>query len=86
MYDLTDTEDPKARQAWIDALRALTPDQRLRLVFELIDFIHNAAVAQIRKEYPGIEEQDLLRELVTRRYGRELAERVYPRAISASSS
>ena len=43
--------------------------------------MHHAAVRQIQKQYPGISELDMLRELATRRYGRELAERVYPRTV-----
>ena len=83
LYELADTEDPKARQAWLEALRALTPERRLTLVLEMIGFMHHAAVGQIRLEHPGIGERDLLRELATRRYGRELAERAYPRTMTA---
>ena len=72
---------PRAREVWLEALRKLTPGEKLRLVFERIDFMHHAAVRQIQKQYPGISELDMLRELATRRYGRELAERVYPRTV-----
>ena len=71
--------DPRARKVWLEALRKLTPSEKLRLVFEMNDFMHNAAVRQIQRQQPGISELDTLRELASRRYGSELAERVYPR-------
>lgn len=77
-YELADT-DPQAMKAWIEALRKLTPSDKVRLVFEMIECAHELAVRQIREQYPGISERDMLRELCTRRYGSELAERAYPR-------
>ena len=73
---------PRAMEVWLEALRKLTPGEKLQLVFEMIDFMHHAAVRQIQKQYPGIRELDMLRELATRRYGSELAERAYPRATT----
>ncbi len=37
------------------------------------------AMKEIEREHPGISEYDALRELAARKYGRELAERAYPR-------
>lgn len=65
-------------QVWLEALRRLTPRDKLRLVLEMIEFTHQLAVRQIRDEYPGITESDMLRALATPKYGRELAERAYP--------
>jgi hypothetical protein len=76
-YQLADT-DPEAMEVWLGALRRLTPGEKMRLVLEMIEFGHQLAVRQIREERPGISEHDMLRELATRRYGRELAERAYP--------
>ena len=74
--------DPRIREVWLEALRKITPGDKLRLVFEMNEFMHNAVIAQIRKQHPGISEWDMLRELARRRYGSELAERVYPRCGS----
>ena len=82
-YELADTH-PRAMEVWLEALRALTPGEKLRLVFELNGFMHNAAVRQIRNQYPGIADYDMLRELASRRYGQELAERAYPRPQAAT--
>jgi hypothetical protein len=77
-YQVADT-DPQAIEVWLDALRRLTPGEKMRLVLEMIEFTHQLALRQIREECLGISERDMLRELATRRYGRELAERAYPR-------
>ena len=74
--------DPQAMQVWLDALRRLTPGEKMRLVLEMIEFTHQLALLQIREQHPGISERDMLRELAARRYGRELAERAYPREPS----
>lgn len=77
-YKVDDT-DPQAMQVWLEALRRLTPGEKMRLVLEMIEFTHQLALRQIREQHPGISERDMLRELATRRYGRDLAERAYPR-------
>ena len=81
-FQLADT-DPRVMDVWVEYLRKLTPGDKFQLVMELNESMHLSAVMQIRKERPGISETDLLRELATRRYGRELAEKVYPRAQAA---
>ena len=83
-YQVADT-DPQAMEVWLDALRRLTPGEKLRLVLEMIEFTHQLALRQIRAEHPGIGERDMLRELAARRYGRELAERAYPRDATSTS-
>lgn len=82
LYELADT-DPTARRVWIEALRRLTPGEKIGLVFDMITFMHDVASRQIRREHPEYSEHDVLRELVARRYGRELAVRAYPRAGGA---
>ncbi len=77
-YQLADT-DPHEMAVWIDAVRRLTASDKVRLVFEMIEFTHLLAIRQIKEQYPGISERDMLRELAARRYGTELAEEVYPR-------
>jgi hypothetical protein len=82
-YELSDT-DPRAMEVWLEALRRLTPGEKLKLVFEMMDFMHQAAIRQIQKEHPGIAERDMLRMIAARRYGQELADRVYPRTAATA--
>lgn len=70
---------PEAMQVWIEALRRLPPGRKVELVFEQVEFIASLAMKSIERENPGISEYDALRELAARRYGRELAEKAYPR-------
>lgn len=76
-FELADTS-PEMMEVWISLLRQLTPDQKISFVFEQIEFMGSLTLSDIRKKNPGISESAALRELATRRYGRELAERVYP--------
>ena len=57
----------------------LTSSAKLRFIFEMIELNHHIAVIEIREQYPGIIERDMLRELATRRYGGDLANQVYSR-------
>ena len=77
-YELADT-DPKVMEAWIEMLRALPPGKKIEMVFGMIDFMHQTALRQIRKQYPEYSERDVLHELASRRYGSAIAQQVYPR-------
>lgn len=83
-YQLSDT-DPAAMEAQLAALRKLTPGDKFALVLGMIEMLHDATARQIRAEHPEFDERDVLREIATRRYGRELAERAYPIAKGAGS-
>ena len=70
---------PEAMKVWVEALRRLPPGRKTALVFEMVDFMTALALGDIRRSQPGISEYDALRELAARRYGRELAEKAYPK-------
>ncbi|MFN7937027.1 MAG: hypothetical protein U0R19_27135 [Bryobacteraceae bacterium] len=71
---------PEAMEVWVEALRRLPPGRKIEFVFEQIDFMAARAMGEIERSNPGISEYDALRELAARRYGRELAEKAYPRS------
>lgn len=77
-YQLADT-DPKVMDAWIEALRALSPGKKIEMVFGMIDGMFQTSIQQIRREHPEFAEKDVLREIARRRYGSDLADLVYPR-------
>ena len=81
-FELADT-DPKVMKAWIEALRALSPGKKIQMVFGMIDFMHQTALRQIRKQHPEHSEREVLHELAVRRYGREVADRVFPKVMTA---
>ncbi len=41
------------------ALRRLTPERRLQLMFELCDFVHHAIIAYEYQRAPGMSDEDL---------------------------
>lgn len=81
-YELADT-DPAVMEVWLEALRKLTPGEKLGLVFGMMEFMHDLAARQIRAEHPEWTEWDVLREIAARKYGRELADQAYPFARGA---
>lgn len=83
-YQLGDT-DSAAIEAWLAALRKLSPGDKFALVLGMIEMLHDATARQIRAEHPEFDERDVLREIAVRRYGRELAERAYPVTKGAGS-
>ncbi|MFN7924183.1 MAG: hypothetical protein U0Q16_29040 [Bryobacteraceae bacterium] len=80
--ELADT-DPVVTKVWLEALRKLTPGEKLGLVFGMMDFLHDVTARQIRAEHPEFSERDVLREIATRKYGSDLADRAYPRVKAA---
>jgi hypothetical protein len=62
----------------IDWCRSMTGAQRGELVFWMNECSRTLAVAGIRRRHPDYDEKDVTKALVVRRYGRELAEAVWP--------
>lgn len=61
--------DPKLtpnRQQYIDALRAMTPQQRLAQAFELSDLTRRLLVTGLRQRHPDLSD-DEVRQLATQR-------------------
>jgi hypothetical protein len=76
--------DPAAMEAWLAALRKLTPGEKFALVIEMMEMQQDASARQIRAEHPEFSQRDVLPEIAARCYGRELAERAYPMAKGAT--
>jgi len=49
----------KCRRVYIEALRRMTPEQRLNKAFELSEFTKQLSVCGFRKRYPGLPELEL---------------------------
>ena len=71
--------DTDLDKVWVDVLRQIPPGRKTTLVFEMVEYVGPVMMDEIRRENPGINEYDALRELAAWRYGRELAENAYPR-------
>ena len=50
-------------QKQIELLRRLKPSNRLKIAFELYDFARSRIAAEIRRNYPGITQEQLLDKL-----------------------
>lgn len=54
--------DPKPRpnhEAYLEALRRMTPGERMMKVFELNDFVREMFMAGLRHSYPNATEEEL---------------------------
>lgn len=67
---------PEARRFYYARLAALTPAERLAILFAQNRLVREIAEASIRRAHPGIEAGELRVRLAVRMYGRETVERV----------
>lgn len=75
---LRDTS-PEAEALYYRRLREMTPAERLQIGANLWEAGHALVEAQVRKQFPDADEQEILFQLCVRRYGREIACKAYGR-------
>jgi hypothetical protein len=73
---ITDT-DPKAEEARLRALRAMSPERRLSLAMGWSKSVREMTRSGLRQQFPQMNERDILRLLAGRWLGEELATKVY---------
>jgi hypothetical protein len=61
-----------------EAVRRMTPEQRLRVVDELNASVETMAVAGIRVTHPAASDREIFLRLAIRKLGYDLARQVYP--------
>jgi hypothetical protein len=66
---------PAQQDEYFARLRALTPEERLRIVSRLNRGVRRMALAGMKLRHPEASEQELRVRLVVRLYGREFAQR-----------
>lgn len=70
---------PEAHQAQFRAYRRLTPDARVAMAVELSESVRLIAIEGIRNRHPQYSDDEVSRALLALLYGRDLAQRVWPR-------
>lgn len=73
-----DDTHPRARAVQIDALRRLSPEQRLQMVHELTEMTTWGSREAVRRAMPSAREQEVLLRWIEVVYGQELARAVAP--------
>lgn len=71
-------EDPEIVRMQRDALRRMTPEQKMRLVRDLNRAADAMAEAGIRDRYPAASDREVFLRLAVRKLGYRLASAVYP--------
>ena len=75
---LSDTS-PAAREVYFRRLAEMTPSERLAAAVSLWEAGDSVQRAGIRLMYPDADEAEILFHLAVRRYGEEIARKVYGR-------
>jgi hypothetical protein len=68
----------EAFQVQCDIFSRLSPTERLRRTFDLIDFAERLSANGIRQRHPGYDEEQVRMALIKMRLGDELFKQVYP--------
>ncbi len=71
---LSDTT-PRARQRYIERLRATPPRERLARALRLSEQVREATLADVRRQHPTASEEEVAVAFVRRVYGDRLADR-----------
>jgi len=54
----------RAHEVWLETLRRLSPEKKLKAVFEAWEFGFHLRVAGVRLRFPGLEEDEARRRAV----------------------
>lgn len=73
---MSDTS-PVAFAKLVELQRAMSPDQKLHLTFELSDMLMKLAEEDVRRQYPAAGEREIFLRTAARRLGRDLMIRAY---------
>jgi hypothetical protein len=67
---------PAARRFYYERLAAMSPSDRLAMMFSQSRMVRRLAETSIKREHPDATPEELRARLAVRLYGREIAERV----------
>ena len=74
---MSDTDRTTQRKQW-DAIRRMTPEERVRRVEDLNRTVDTLAEAGIRDAHPRASDREVFLRLAIRKLGRDTARRLYP--------
>jgi hypothetical protein len=68
---------PEAWERYLEAIRRMTPNEKLQRVFELTDSVRSMAEAGVRARYPNASEREIFLRTGATWLGRELMIKAY---------
>jgi hypothetical protein len=68
---------PEALRVWLRLQRQVTPEQKLKRVSEMYEFMTAIQSAEVKRSHPEADEQEIFLRVAARRLGRELMKKVY---------
>ena len=76
-HDWFSDTDPRALQVYLDIHRRMTPTQKLRTVFQMMEMLWNLSETGVRALYPQAGEREVFLRTAARRLDRRTMIRVY---------
>lgn len=68
---------PESREKYIEVIRSIPPEKKLRIALEYCDLIRGIMAAGIRHRHPGISDEDVRKEIIRRTLPSDIVRQVY---------
>jgi hypothetical protein len=76
-YNWMSDTSPEAFAKLVELQRAMSPDRKLHLTFDLSEMLMKLAEEDVRRQYPLANEREIFLRSAARRLGRDLMIRAY---------
>ena len=73
---------PEMDRKLIEMIASMTPEQRLKKLGSLSDFVKQAVIAGILQDFPDSSEEEIRQRYIARTYGNEISSRFFNWDIS----
>jgi hypothetical protein len=74
---------PEAWKVWLDLMRKMPPEEKLRRTFEYSAMVRSLAESTLRRKHPQANEREIFLRAARQRLGPELFARVYGNELGA---
>lgn len=72
-----DRMSPEMREKYLEIVRAIPPEKKLKITLEYCDLMREVMAAGIRADNPGISDEGVRREIIKRTLPADLVKKVY---------
>ena len=76
-HDWMGDTQPEALKVYLNIQRRIPPEQKLKRVADMYQFITALQTAEVRRSYPQAAEREIFLRVTSRRLGPELMKKVY---------
>jgi hypothetical protein len=69
--------DPRALEVFLECQRRMSASEKVQAIFDLTRMVFDAAVAEVHRQHPGMDERTAFLRVAARHLDRETMMRVY---------